>query len=560
MSIQFAFLIIFFVLNFKTIVKQFSKINRKIWIILLVIFLLGFLLRNAEYWYGEHADAYSPLETAKFLVLEGKHVKACSAGRAGYCSSYQQVLQPVGFPYLISLFYLVFGINTLPVLVFSAVLSSLSIILIFLICYLLFNKEELGLYAALVYALIPYNIFFSGTGFTRIISIFFLGFTLLIYLIAIRKNDLKLWTLFSLFFSFSVYIRQENYILIPLFFLGLFLFRYDIKNKENIKKLLIATIVFIIFQLHVYYWTFFVISYAFTHPLGLPTYSLTCFVSMTPYILDFLWGFSSYIVFNPYSFAATVLFIIGIAFIPVSFFMKERGRKESLFIALWFVLFFLVYASYCMNFLDGLSQGPDMSFIRYIVQFHIPYSMLAGYGFYMINRLGRRISKHVSLILIPVFVILLLLSVQLPTTLFKDARTDYDSEYFSAIKRIPPDSTVITQMYMLVSSDVVGDNRKYIDPEVIILKGEPEHAISLLHEGKEVYYILPHYCSNLPDHHGCKFVRENLDLELAFTEGSLNVFKVIMKPDKDYSIEWDNILYEVKVRSNKIVNMSVGEV
>ena len=554
MSIHFALLLAFLLLNFKTIAKQFSKINRKVWIILLLIFLVGFCLRNAEYWYGTHSDAYAPLETAKFLVLEGKHVKACSVGRAGYCSSYQQVIQPAGFPFMISLFYIIFGINTLPVLILSAVLGSLSVILVFLICYLLFKRDEIALYASLVYALIPLDIFFSGTGFTRVISMFFIGCSVLVYLIALRKNNLSSWILFTLFLSFSIYIRQENYILIPLFFLGLFLFKYNIKNKDNIKKLLISAVIFVILQLHVFYWTNFVMAYVFAHPLGLPLFSLTCLGEITPYFLNFLLGLSGHFIPSYYSLAATVLFIIGIAFIPIFFFIKKNHTTESSFVFLWFILFFLIYGSYCMIFVEGYIPG----MARYMLQFHIPYSILAGYAFYVIRSKVKRINKQASLALIPIFIILLLLSLQLPTTLFKDARTDYDSEYFSAIKNTPPNSTIITQMFMLVSSDVVEGNRKYIDPAVIVLRGTTKHTIRLLHESEEVYYIELPYCNDWPDHLGCKFIMENLDLEFAFSEGSLNVYRVLMKPDKDYLIEWDNFLYEVSVRSNKIVNISVG--
>jgi len=554
MSIHFAFLIVFLALNFKKIAKQFSKIDRRVWIILLVIFLVGFCLRNAEYWYGKYPDAYASLETAKFLVIEGKHVSACSAGRAGYCSSYQQVIQPAGFPFIISLFYIIFGINTLPVLVFSAVLGSLSVILAFLICYLLFKKEEIALYASLIFALIPLDIFFSGTGLIRVISMFFIGFTVLVYLIALRKNNLSLWMLFSLFLSFSIYIRQENYILIPLFFLGLFLFKYNIKNKDNIKKLLIPAVVFVIFQLHVFYWTIFVMAYVFAHPLGLPLFSLNCLGEITPYFLNFLLGLSGHFIPSYYSLAATVLFITGIAFIPIFFFIKRNYSTESSFIFLWFILFFVVYGSYCIIFVEGFPYGQ----VRYMLQLNIPYSILAGYAFYIIRKEVKRINKQASSALIPIFIILLLLPVQLPTTLFKDARTDYDSEYFSAIKKTPPNSTVITQMYMLVSSDAVGGNRKYIDPAVIFLHGTAEHTIRLLHESEEVYYIELQYCKDWPDHLGCRFIMENLDLEFAFSEGSLNVYKVLMEPDKDYLIEWDNFLYEVSVRSNKIVNISVG--
>lgn len=560
MSIHLAFLAALLILNFSTIKKQFAKIDKKVWVILLIIFIIGFSMRNTEYWYGEHSDAYAPFETAKFLMLEGKHVKACSAGRPGYCSSYQQVLQPVGFPYMISLFYILFGVDSLPVLFFSSILSSLSIVLVFLICYLLSRKEEAGLYAALIYALIPLDIIFSGTGSTRVMSVFFVGFSVLAYLIAVRKNDFKAWAFFGLLFSFSIYIRQENYILIPLFLAGLLLFRYDFKKTENLKKLLAAGVIFAAFQMHVFYWTFFVISNAFVHPFGLPTYSFECLIRMSPYITNFLLGTLSYGVSDPYSLFATILFAAGILIIPLSFLLKRRAENKLLFPLVWFALFFVVYGAYCMNFINGFLEGPDTSFVRYSLQFHIPYSLLAGYAFYGIKKFFGDINKHLGWIIIPVFVTLLIIPLQPPTTMFKDARIDHEAEYFSAIQGTPPNATIITQMYMLVSSDVVGGNRKYIDPEVLVLNGTPEHTISLLHNSEDVYYIELQYCDDLPDHQGCKFIRENLEIEPVSSEDSLQVYRVLVEPDEDYKVEWDSFLYEVEVRSNEIVNVSVSEI
>jgi len=147
MTIIFSIFIFLLLINSKEIFKGFSKIKKKYWIFLLIIFIFGFWLRNAEYIYGTHTDAFEYAISARHLVEDGIFVRDCSIGNTNNCKLYEQVLYTQGYPYLISLLYIFFGTNTILGSILSAVLSSLTIVLIFLIssliasiCFLAFSS------------------------------------------------------------------------------------------------------------------------------------------------------------------------------------------------------------------------------------------------------------------------------------------------------------------------------------------------------------------------------------------------------------------------------------
>jgi 4-amino-4-deoxy-L-arabinose transferase-like glycosyltransferase len=549
LSIHFILLIIFVFMNRRTILKHFLRVKRETWILLFLIFLFGFFLRNAEYWYGLNLDDYVPLETAKYLLLEGKHVKACSGGMLGECYAYHQVLQPPGFPYLITLIYIVFGINSMPVLAFSGILSSITIIIIFLLCYLMFRNEKIGLYSSLVFAIIPIDIFFSGTGNVRVISVFFTALTILFFLIALKKNDMKTWILFALAFSFSTYIRQENYVMFIPFIAGMIITRYDI--IENINKLIVAQIVFSAFQIHNLYWIFRVAPGLFVHPMGLPLTSHACMIRAAPHIAWFLSGLVHDMILMPYNCLATILFVAGMALSFFYLLARKRSGYWLFFVSLLFITFFLTYSSYCLNFMDGLSAGPDSDYMRYTMQLHVPYSILAGYALYVLHK---RLRKEAVMILVGLLIAVSLVYA-LPAGIFMDSRTTHepDSDYFDAIKKIPPNSTIITMKYMLVASDVVGEERRVISMDTMALNESVEHAIRLIHESRAVYYLEEEYCEYSADY-GCRFISDNLNLVYSFSEGDAVVYRVLVDPDKDYTIVWDDLVYDVRVRSNKIMS------
>lgn len=211
MLLHFGLWIILLFFNIKHLVSPFKNINKNTWLLLFLIFLLGFYLRNSEYWLGIHTDGYVSQEAAHYWLVQGKFVKGCALDNIHNCKLHQQVLVPAGFPFLISLFSLFFGFHSLNASIISALLSSLTIILTFLIAYLIFQKEDIGLVAALIFSLIPLNILESQSGASRPTGLFFVGLTTFTYLIAVKnKFKFNLWFLVALCISYSIYVRQES--------------------------------------------------------------------------------------------------------------------------------------------------------------------------------------------------------------------------------------------------------------------------------------------------------------------------------------------------------------
>jgi len=239
MLAHFSLLIYLFWANIKNLYQEIKKIDKKIWLILLLVFIFGFYLRNSEYWLGPHTDGYVAQEAAHLWLLHGEFVKACALGNHIDCQLFEQVLSPPVFPFIIALVHLIFGINSLNASVISAVLSSLTILLVFLIAYLIFKKEEVGLYAALIFSFIPLNIINSQTGLSRPTGLFFVGLTILFYLLALKNNKFITWLLTAVCLSYSIYVRQESYILLPFLFIFLIIFKWSVFKdffKNIIKK------------------------------------------------------------------------------------------------------------------------------------------------------------------------------------------------------------------------------------------------------------------------------------------------------------------------------------
>jgi len=103
MLAHFGLLIYLLRANIKHLWQEIKKIDKKIWLLLLIIFLFGFYLRNSEYWLGPHTDGYVAQESAHLWVVYGQHVKACALGNHQDCKLLEQVLAPPGSPFIIAL-------------------------------------------------------------------------------------------------------------------------------------------------------------------------------------------------------------------------------------------------------------------------------------------------------------------------------------------------------------------------------------------------------------------------------------------------------------------------
>ncbi len=530
LSIHFLILIIFLFLNLKDIKNQFHKIDKKVWAFLLVIFLFGFSLRSESFhssYVAYYHGGYPFEEYALWLQKTGRMYSHCNFGSYEECFDYEPTNAPPGYPFLIMLSYSIFGFNTLYANYISDLCSSLTIILVFLISYLLTKREEIGLYSAILYAMVPLSIFHASIPNARSVSVFFIALAVLAYLISLKTNKLKSWILFVILFSYSVYIRQENLIMLIVFILGLFIFNFfkdkKIKNiYTSLGKLFSIIVIFVLLQL-------FVQSLIIYKPIGLreiePFWGneIRYFVSYIPsgILKNGAVLFNQYppeiiemnaILYNP---VVTILFLIGIILL-----IKSDFRKEKLFIIAWFLVYFLLFSFiyYCEFDMELCS-----AYLRNSLQFQLPYVILASFALFKIRK-SLRVDKNLFIlaILIMVFVTS---GLHMPTTLFKDSRFLGLEEFVAALKRTPDNCTIISPLLFTARSDVIKNNHRI---SIQIYRFEEYFDIDKIGKDACIVFLRD---ENLEDVYSgdYAYIENTFNLKFLFREGSIEVYNATLE-------------------------------
>lgn len=535
MTLIFSIFLILLILNIKTVKKEL-KISKKTALILLIIFLFGFFLRNAEYRYGWGLDGFFYPTSAKYLLEQNIFTIGCAIGKIDQCVLYHQPLYPAGYPYLISLLYLFFGVNSLHAMQLSAFLGSLTIILIFYCSRILLKNEEAGLYSALIFTLIPLELYVASTSAVRTTSLFFIGLTMLFYLIALKKDDIKIWGLTAITLSYTIYVRQENIVLLVPMVLGLFLFKYGYKdflskiNKRELRKILpvffilIVTLVPFLHQIFIY-----IVS---STP-GQPTFSFEYFKVMAP--IMFTGMFSppppfNILLFNP--------FISGLLFFSIIFLLKRDKRKELLFLWSLFLVYFLIISSYYQT--PGFPESFSGDFMRFMQDLNFPYALIAGFTIFQIKEIIKKKTKMSRdvIILATLLIILIIYSltsgIQLPTTMFKDGRLDEDPGYVKvgdlimAINKTPNDCLIITSQATLVASDILKDNQRSVIDIELIKVDNGRLALQEMEKASCIRFLKDYRCTPHKDEM-CQYIEDILDLTFLFKQGTVEVYEGKLK-------------------------------
>jgi len=156
----------------------------------------------------------------------------------------------LGWPFLISFSFKLFGVNNYVPIYISAILGASTIVLIFFMTYTIFRDEKISLYSTLIFSVLPIHLKWSGSAETNVTSLFFIVFSITLMFLYYRLKRSRLMYLSLAVISFTCVIRPENYVLIPLFFIGRFIFSRKISKKE-LKHLLIGCLfVFLIVTPH----------------------------------------------------------------------------------------------------------------------------------------------------------------------------------------------------------------------------------------------------------------------------------------------------------------------
>lgn len=216
-----------------------SKLNSKIFLILLLITLVGAFFRIykiTEYPIQLNHDEVSQLYDAISIAQTGKDI-------------YNNFLpfifvsindnKPPFYIYSTVFFYYIFGWQDITIKATGLIFGILMIPAVFLFTSRLFKNQQIGILAALITAVSPFEIFFSRKSFENVpgIVLMLIGFYFL-FKIAKKRN-----LFIGLFFlGLAMYTYFSHTVIIPLF-VGCFLWVYKSKMVKSSREL-VAPILF----------------------------------------------------------------------------------------------------------------------------------------------------------------------------------------------------------------------------------------------------------------------------------------------------------------------------
>ena len=355
-------LIISFIWSFRNFKRLFSKIDKKTWTALLLIFLVGFSLRvfvtpQVHILYFDE-DGY--LAIGDSIATCGKGYW-CLYSDQNNCFEFEYNKQPIGYSVLISGVFL-FGGGESTAHTFTAIISSLTIFSVFFISYLLFENKKISLFSTLLFSLIPVAIRWAPTTTTDTVFIFFMSLTILGFLSYFKNhnntsnNNILLFSFFSL--TYAIQIRPEGLLLTFIIFLMFILinknFFQNIIKRDFLLILLIFSIMIVPHLIH-------------TNVVKYENWGAKDNKLDTKYAFNNLKTNGNFFFDNihfPVFF--TVLAFLGLAY--------RKMWKKKIFLASWFLIFFGLYLLFYAGSFD---YGVD---VRFSLTMYLPIAILGGCG------------------------------------------------------------------------------------------------------------------------------------------------------------------------------------
>lgn len=325
--------------NFPDIKKLFTHIKKSTWVLFLIIFLFGTSLRIITPHYNMmFIDEYWSMEAARNMLISG-NAELCQY--VGYeqasCTPYHKL---TGTPFIFSISFFLFGINNYHAIYTFVVLGSLSILLMFLLAYLLSRREDIALYSSLAFAMYPPYIAWSGSASTITPGIFFLLLTLISFLLYFRTGTYRIYLLAVLSLAYAMQIRPELVLLLPLILVMHLLFDKNLKKMIKDYRFWSTWIVF----------SLFFISFL----LQLKNY-ITLIMNASLNDKEIV-GYTTFNYFEGYStLISDNLFVLFFLVVLEIMFLKKNSNRKPVLFALFLFLMFSIPT------MLGLSAKPLLS-------------------------------------------------------------------------------------------------------------------------------------------------------------------------------------------------------
>lgn len=366
-----AFLLIWLIvlcINFDNLTNLFKRIDKKTWLALSGIILIGFALRM---WFIPHmhhvySDEFEHINIAENMLYQGKFFVTLK-GTSQITQIYRLEFWQPGYHSILASVFSIFGNSEQVAYNLSALIGTVSILIIFLIAYLLFNNRNIALFCAFLFNIIPVHLKYSGASELSITSLFFTLSTLLASLVYLRFINTKSLLLLISTLVFTIYVRPENGIL--LFLIPLFLIM-NLDAKKTGKRIIhghIFLFVSLVFLFLVPYFTHLYLGLFVMPPLGWADSLSGRMINLKKHLLDNLvFWFSS---FHPLSFTIAAIFSVP--------FLVKKNKKIFIFFSVWFIVFLLLYSQYHIGSFLNYADGD-----RYSLNLYISLVLFAGFGIF----------------------------------------------------------------------------------------------------------------------------------------------------------------------------------
>lgn len=340
----------------RSIAKGISAAGKKRWVVLALI-LVAFivteiaLVQPTQQLYN---DEYIHMSVAKSILVD-HYAGICSFMDAPHCVNGTAGLlqQPAGWPTMLSVSFLLFGVSFSSGYGLVLLLSCISIVLVFYIAFMILKDGDAALIASALFAFTPLFLTFSRSLIvdTPELTVFLLAIALLLTYIKERKPAPGVVTCVAI--AYTLTMKVDAVLILPVA-LTIFL-AMDWKRLRKMKRrdlwetagLIALLVVIIIPQIIFMYisWT----NNTFGASPGQARISLSNLVSNAPSVIAFwLGGYGSIITpsgwqtYNlEFPLAYTLFALIG------AFLLLRRKRSaEAALLLLWFAFVFVFYASY----------------------------------------------------------------------------------------------------------------------------------------------------------------------------------------------------------------------
>lgn len=254
--LQLFIFIIIFIYSFNSIKKQFPKVGKSFWILLCLIIFFSAVFQPAVFqspFYFENkietlrtAKEFSAGSTQFFYVTNEEKIKIILS-RTTY---------PWGstYPFILSILFMLFGVDIIWLVILDKMMLALSIITIFYLILFLTRDKKTALLGTIFFSFIFIFIFTSlvVSQFLEIVF-FFNSLSILLMFLSYKMDKIEIYMLTLLCILFTMEIIFEMIILIVAFFAGLMIYR--IKHIRKIKflksfaiKILVSVIIFSLFS------------------------------------------------------------------------------------------------------------------------------------------------------------------------------------------------------------------------------------------------------------------------------------------------------------------------